>query len=425
MSPILGGFLPRLPWERKLMRALLTFLRFLLRVQGFVVEGAEIVREEEAVVIRGRRRSHALARCPQHRDEVLGGQIKTHRAVWRHLDAIRCRVYLECEVREGRCRKCNGRRIERVPWATAQARHTRAFDRGVGSLAQVADESATARMFGVCWRTVGRIVQRVVKECLPRDLLDGLQVIGVDETAYKRGHRYLTVVTDLMKGRVIWLGEGKSAETLRQFFEALGAVRAQKLLLVAMDMSEAYVGVVRECAPEAEIVFDRFHVVKLLLEAVDEVRREECRRVSGEERLALKHTRFSLLRNPKHLSPKDKAAIARVEATNRRLTRAYQLRVDLEELWKLGSVVKANEFLMRWTRSALQSRLEPLRKFAKTVRAHLEGILMFIRSYGQTNAVAEGTNNKIKLLIHKAYGFHSVTALMSMIFLCCTGITLP
>lgn len=407
------------------MRALLTFLRFLLRVQGFVVEGAEVLREEDAVVIRGRRRSHALPRCPMHRDEVLSGEIKTTSVLWRHLNAIGCRVYLKCDVREGRCRKCDGRRMERVPWATAQARHTRAFDRGVGSLVQVADKSATARMFGVCWRTVGRIVERVVKECLPRDLLDGLEAIAVDETAYRSGHRYLTVVTDLMTSRVVWVAEGKSGETLRQFFEALGAARAQKLRLVAMDMSEAYVSVVKECAPEAEIVFDRFHVVKLLLDAVDEVRRAECRRLTGEDLRALKHTRFSLLRNPKHLSPQDKAAIARVEATNRRLTRAYQLRVDFEELWRLRSESKAREFLMRWTRSALQSRLEPFRKFGRTVRAHLDGILMFVRAYGVTNAIAEGMNNKIKLLIHKAYGFHSVNALMSMIFLCCTGITLP
>ena len=407
------------------MRALLRFLRFILRVQGFVVEGAEIRREDEAVVIRGRRRSGTQPHCPVHRDEVLGGMLKTHEVLWRHLDAIDSRVYIECALREGRCRKCDGRRIERVPWATGVARHTRSFDRHVGSLVQVADKSATARMFGICWRTVGRIVERVVKECLPRDLLDGLEAIGVDETSYKRGHRYLTVVTDLMKSRVVWIGEGKSAETLRQFFAALGAERAQNLVLVAMDMSEAYVGVVKEQAPEAEIVFDRFHVVKLLLEAVDEVRREECRGVSGEERRALKHTRFALLRNPKHLSPRDRAAIARVEATNRRLTRAYQLRVDMEELWKLRSDTKAHEFLMRWTRSALQSRLEPLRKFARTVRTHLDGIVMFVRSYGVTNAVAEGTNNKIKLLIHKAYGFHSVTALMSMIMLCCTGIVLP
>ena len=405
------------------MRALLTLLRFVLQVQGFVVEGAEIQREENAVVFRGRRRP-SLPRCSVHRHEVLTGEITTHSVRWRHLDLPGCKTYLEAEVREGRCRRCNGRRLERMPWAVPRAEHTRAFDRRVASLVQVANKSATARMFAICWVTVGRIVARVVKECLPRDLLDDLVAIGVDETSHKRGHRYITVVTDLERNRVVWIGDGKSGDTLREFFRLLGPERSAKLALVAMDMSEAYQGVVREYAKQADIVFDRFHVVKLLLEAVDEVRREQCRTLEGEEREALKKTRFALLRNPKHLKPRDLAAIARVRATNRKLTRAYQLRVDFEEFWKCRNEDEARKFAMRWTRAALLSRLEPFRTFARTVRKHLDGILMFFRYPGQTNAVSEGVNNKIKLLIHKAYGFHNVAALMAMIYLCCTGIHL-
>jgi transposase len=407
---------------RSPMRALMGFLRFVLRVQGFIVEGVEVLREEDAVVIRGRRHANAVARCQVHRDEVLGGAIKRRAVRWRHLDMFRTRVFLECEIREGRCRRCNGRRLERVPWATPQARHTRVFDQRVSSLVQVADKSAAKRMFALAWRTVGRIVTRVVRECIPRDLLDDLRAICVDETSYKRGHRYITVVTDLERNRVVWVGEGKSAETLAKFFAELGPERARKLVLVAMDMSEAYRGTVKECAPQAEIVYDRFHVVKLLLEAVDEVRREECRKLAGEERKALKHTRFALLRNPAHLKPKDLEAIARVRATNRRLTRAYQLRVDLEELWKLTDKEAARSFLRKWTRAALLSRLEPFRRLAMTIRKHIAGILNFFHFLGQTSGMAEGMNNKIKLVIHRAFGFHKVAALMAMIQLCCTGI---
>jgi transposase len=352
----------------------------------------------------------------------MTGKFVTQRRKWRHLDILRKRVYLVAETREGYCKR-HGRLVERVPWASPNARHTRAFDRQVASLVQVADKSAAERMFGVSWRTVARIVERVVEELLPKNRFKGLEYIGVDETSYKRGHRYITVVTNLVTGGVVWMGEGKSAETLGQFFADLGPKQSKRLKLVAMDMSEAYLNAVADHAPQADIVYDRFHVVKLLLDAIDEVRRIEVNKLTGDQRKALKGTRFSLLRNPKrHLSPKDVAAIEHIMATNRRLARAYELRCEFEELWELKDEEKAREFLMNWTRSALLSRREPLRRFANTVRKHMEGILGFFRWWGTTSGLVEGINNKIKLAIHRAYGFHSVDALMAMVYLCCSGL---
>ena len=233
------------------------------------------------------------------------------------------------------------------------------------------------------------------------------------------------MVSNLLTGRVVWIGEGKSSETLAQFFAALGPRRARALEVVAMDMSGGYEKAVRDLAPNADIVFDRFHVVKLLTDAIDEIRREACRGLTGNERRGLKHTRFSLLRNPsRYTVSRSRAAIERVRRTNGRLYRAYQLRVDFEHLWTYISVGAAKRFLMRWTRSALRSRREPLRRFARTVRDHIDGILGFIRWGGLTNAVAEGINNKIKLIIHRSFGFHSVPSLMGMIHLCCSGMQL-
>jgi transposase len=404
------------------MRSLARLFRFLLQIQGAVVLGAKILRDEEAVEIQVRRHGSAKPRCPSCR-RPLGGEIRQVVVRWRHLDLMQRRSYLSCRVREGYCSQ-HGRRLEAVPWAAPRAQHTHGFDRQVASLAQVADKSATARMFKICWRTVGGIVERVVGAHLPKDLLQGLEAIGVDETSYKRGHRYLTVVSCLYTGRVVWIGEGKSAETLSQFFEQLGPERSRKLQLVTMDMSEAYRKTVAHYAPQADIVYDRFHVVKLLLKAIDEIRREECRKLKGEEKKKLKGSRFALLRNPKHLKPKDEEVIRQVEASNSHLFRAYERRANFEDLWDCKSPDEAREFLMSWTRSALLSRLEPLRRFAKTVRDHIEGILGFFIYDGATNAVLEGTNNKIQLLIHRAFGFRRVEALMAMIMLCCSGIEL-
>jgi transposase len=404
------------------VRTLLRLFRFLVRVQGAVVLGANVCRETDSVEIEVRRRSHAKPRCPRCR-RTMGGRAKPRRHRWRHVDLMGVTTYLVADIREARCPR-HGRMVERVPWAAPRAQHTKVFDRQVASLAQVADKSATSRMFRISWRTVGRIIERVVGALLPKDRFEGLEAIAVDEVSHKRGHRYLTVVMCLMTGRIVWLGEGRTAETLAGFFRELGEDRAKKINVVAMDMSGGYKKAVEEHAPNADVVYDRFHVVKLLLDAVDEVRREECRRVEGSARKALKHSRFALLRNPKFRTPRDSYAIQRIACSNRRLTRAYELRVSFEDLWECETEQEAREFVDRWTRAAMRTRLAPLKRVAKTIRDHVHGILGFFRHYGQTSAPLEGTNNKIKLLIHRAFGFQSVSALIAMIFLCCSHLDL-
>ncbi len=368
------------------------------------------------------RHGNSKPHCPTC-DRSMTATGATQRKRWRHLDILRVECFLVAMLRTGRC-SVHGERLEAVPWASPRAWHTRAFDRTVASLVQVADRSAASRMFSVAWRTVERVVKRVVAEELPRDLLDGVIAIGVDETSYKRGHRYLTVVTDLIERRVIWTGEGRSKDTLRAFFDELGPRRTATLQVVAMDMSGAYQAAVRECAPDADIVFDRFHVVKLLQDAIDEIRRAECRKISGDARRALKGMRFQLLGNPKYKAPLDLEAIRAALRGNRRIAAAFERRVSFEDLWDCETEEEGRAFLERWTHSALLSRQEPLRKFARTVRSHLDGILGFQRYEGLTNGFAEGMNNKIKLQLHKAFGFATVGGLMAMIKLCCCGIDL-
>jgi len=405
------------------MGPLLRLFRFILEIPGAILVSVSQDLDLDAVVIYVRRILHAHPRCPECRKK-LGGTIAKHERTWRHLDIMRKRTYVRATVREGHCPN-HGRRVERVPWAEPGARHTKAFDLAVASLAQVADKSATSRMFHVSWRTVGRIISRVVAKKLGRKRLDGLTHIGVDETSYMAGHRYITVVVNLLSGRVVWTGPGKSAETLNQFFDLLGTKRSRDIRVVTMDMSEAFFSSAKSHAPQAEVVYDRFHVVKLFLEAVDTVRRDECRSLTGRAREALKGTRFAFLRNPRHLQPKDEEAIRRVGLVNRRLGRLYQLRVEFEQLWTMPDEESARKFAMKWTRSLLLSRLEPVRKFARTLRAHLSGVLGYFRHDRLTNANLEGTNNKIKLLIHRAYGFGNIDSLFAMIHLCCGAITLP
>ena len=380
------------------------------------------MRDSGCIVVDIRRHRNAKPRCSVC-GKVMHGTIKEIDRQWRHHDILRFQCFLSAKIREARC-ATHGRRVERVPWASSRSHHSHEFDRRVASLAQVADKSAATRMFRVTWRTVGRMVSRVVQRHLPKNLFRNVTRISVDETSYKRGHRYLTIVTCLRRGIVIWIGEGKSAATLNKFFEEFGKTRCSKLQVVTMDMSEAYLNSVRAHAPKAEIVYDRFHVVQLLLNAVDEIRRDEVRKLEGADRQKIKGTRFSLLRNPERYTSRDQMMIRSILRSNRRIARAWELRVDFEQLWDCEDEYSARQFALRWTRSALLSRQAPLRRFAKTIRKHLEGILGFFRHGGLTNAVQEGMNNKIKLIIHRAFGFRSISALIAMIHLCCSGIQL-
>lgn len=303
------------------MSPLAAFLRRILKLQALVCLGGDFTDEGDAV-LRVRRRRNAEARCPIHRCPLQGALVRRTKR-WRHLDFAQTKVFLEAEVREGHCPRCDGRCVESVPWASGRAEHTSVFDRYIARLVQITDKTAVSMLAGLAWRTVGRVIERVVDALGRKNQFEDLVGISVDETAYKRGHRYLTVVVKLENGEATWAANGKSSATLGNFFDELGPERCAKLQVVAMDMSGGYEKAVRERCPQADLVYDRFHVVKLLLDAVDEVRRAECVQLTDVDKQALENTRFSLLRNPAHLKPKDVAAIARVHATNRRLTRAY------------------------------------------------------------------------------------------------------
>jgi len=191
---------------------------------------------------------------------------------WRHLDLGGMMLRLRYAVRRVRCRLC---RIttERVPWAQHDSGFTTAFEDHTAWLAQRADRTTVSTLLRIAWRTVGRIIGRVADRLRPDDRLDGLTHIGVDELSYRRHHEYVTVVVDHQRGEVVWAHPGKNADTLKIFFAELGVERTAQLEAVTIDMSAAYIKAITEASPNAQIIFDRFHVQRLAHDALDEVRR--------------------------------------------------------------------------------------------------------------------------------------------------------
>jgi transposase len=345
-----------------------------------------------------------------------------HQRQWRELDLCGARFELRATVRRVKCSDC-GVRVELLPWADPDSQFTLGFEQQTAYLAQRCDKTSVSTTMRIAWNTVGTIIERVVRRLRKGDPLNNLTHIGVDELSYRKHHEYITVVVNLLTGAIIWAHPGKNAETLTKFFTELGPARKEKLELVAMDMSAAYIKAVKAEVPKARLVFDRFHVQRLVHDALDKVRRSEVAKwgKTSEEGKALKRTRWALQKNPWNLTPLESGKVSLVQRANRTLYRAYMLKESLAAVLNRRQVNVARDKLGEWISWALRSRLEPFNKAAKTIRDHLDGILAYIQT-GFSNGRTEGLNGKIRTITKRSFGFHRPESLIALIYLCCSRI---
>ena len=399
-----------------------TLLKKLLGIQHLLVTGSAL--EDGALVIEVRPswRAPRCSGCKKRRGRY--DTLPPRR--WRHLDFGGVRVYIRYGLRRVSCCVC-GVVAEAVPWCdNTTARFTTPFEEAVGFLVQRCDQTSVQEMFRIAWVTVGQIVERVMQRHRPDDPLDGLMAIGIDELSYRKGHQYVTTVTDQLSGRIVWAAEGKNAATLTSFFAELGAARRAAIAVVTMDMSAAYITVVTQQVPHAQIVFDRFHVQQLVNEALDETRREEWRRlrtVDEQHAKKVKGLRWSLLKNPWNLTPTQSQRLSTLQQDNGRLYRAYLLKETFAGILDRHQPNVVTDRLNEWLSWASRSRLPEFVKVARTIRGHLSDIVAYIR-WGVTNGIVEGLHNKVRVITRRAYSFHSASALIGMIMLCCTNIRL-
>jgi transposase len=364
-------------------------------------------------------------RCPIcHR--IVPGYDRLPVRLWRHLDFAGTQVLLRYARRRVACPVC-GIHVEEVPWSDgAESRFTHAFEESVAFLAQCTDKTSVLEVFRISWVTVGKIIERVVGRHRPEDPLDGLTAIGVDELSYRKGHQYVTLVTDHATGRIVWGKKGKNTETFMSFFKALGEERCKAIRVVTMDMSGAYQKAVREKVPQAQIVFDRFHVQKLVSEALTETRREQWRTLKAQEpeqAKKIKGLHWALQKRPWNLTPKQRNRLSTLQRDNAPVYRAYLLKESFAAILdRLQPNVVASK-LRDWLTWASHSRLPEFVQVARTIRKHFDDIIAYVR-WRLSNGVVEGLNNKIRVIARRAYGFHSASALIAMVMLSCSGILL-
>lgn len=398
-----------------------TILNKLLAVQGVWARGIHLVVSDLELWIEVAPRWR-VSRCSGCDRKVRRRHDRAWRS-WRHLDLLGWTCYLRYAISRVKCPRC-GVRTEQVPWAVPGSRFTRAFEQQVAWLAQRCDLTAVAEHCRISWATVRNIVHRVVEQEWDGDRsLDGLRVIGVDEISYRRHHKYLTVVVDHLSGRVVWAGKDRKAKTLLRFFRTLGPERAAQLEAISADMWEPYLIVLRKKAPQAAVIFDRFHIVRHLNEAVAKVRRQLIQDADPQTRRDLKNTRFPVLKLPQSRTPHDRQVLEEQVRGNRKLFRAMLLKDDFMDLYTYQREGWARRFIEGWLRRVMYSKIEPLKKVARMIRSHLEGVLGWVR-WRISNGRLEGMNNRIRLLSHRSFGLHSANALISLVYLCCGGLEL-
>jgi transposase len=341
---------------------------------------------------------------------------------WRHLDLSRWRLEVQADLRRIDC-PVHGVLTEGVPFARAGSRFTRDFEDLVGWLATTMDKTALCRLVRVDWDTVGRIIERVIATGLDPKRLDNLFVAGVDEVSWRKGHSYITLVSNHETGKFVWGKEGKDSDTLDCFFDELGEERSAQITAMSMDMGPAYEKSARKerHAVNAVICYDPFHVVKLVVDALDKVRRQvwqDLRKLPDQDAAKrFKGARWCLLKNPVDLTDDQAATLRKLKRRGGDLWRAYSLKEALREVFAGDLDEKEVGILLdRFCSKASRSGLKPFVTAARTIRKRREGILAAVR-LGVNNAQHEGLNRRVRLIVDRAYGFHSANAALGLIML--------
>jgi transposase len=317
------------------------------------------------------------------------------------------RIFLEFDRWRVNCPQCGGVHIEQLGWLAGNPRYTKRFALHVGNLCRDMPNKAVAEFEHLHHSTVKELDKLYMQQQVARAGMPAPRAIGVDEISIRKGHTYRIVVSDLDRRGPIWVGgEGRKEVDLDRFFTALGPRKCRRIEFAVMDMWKPFRKSLERNAPQARVVYDKFHIMRHLADALDEVRRAEYRRLKGKDRAYIKGQRYTLLSNRENLSLEGRAALKKLLAANKRLNTAYLLKESFGQLWDYRTERGARAFFKRWQDSLRWQRLEPYRKFAKMVENHWDGIASYCKPENKVSlGLVEGLNNKIRVLQRRAYGY--------------------
>jgi transposase len=341
----------------------------------------------------------------------------------RDLSCADTRVYLELEVRRVACKRCGKVKRERLEFLADNPFYTKRFAHYVGRRCRDSTIKAVAEELKLDWHAVKELDKQYMRAQLKRAGTPAPQVIGLDEISVRKHHVYRIVVSDLRRGRAIWFGgKDRSEQSLQQFYDWLGKRKAKRLRLAVMDMWKPFRKVTATNAPQAAILFDKFHILRHLGDALDKVRKSEYARLTGKQRRFIKGQKYTLLAHRENLSLEGRQALKALLAANKRLHTAYLLKESFGQLWDYQREGWARRFFDNWRASLKWQRLKPYEDFADMIERHWDGIAAYCKPENKVAlGFVEGLNNKIRVIQRRAYGLRDEEYLQLKILTC----TLP
>jgi len=330
------------------------------------------------------------------------------------------RIYLDVEVRRVSCRRCKKVKQERLEWLADNPFYTKRFAFYVGRRCRGSSLTDVAKELHLNWKTVKALEKQYMREQLKRVGMPGPKVIGIDEISIRKGHSYRIVVSDLVRQRPIWFGgQDRSEASMDLFFKELGTKKSRKIELAVMDMWKAFLNSTQRHAPQAAILYDKFHVMRHLNEALDKIRKREYGRLSERDRQFVKGQKYTLLSHWKNLSVDGRVALKTLFKANKRLNTAYILKESFGQLWDYKKEGWARRFFYNWRSSLKWQRLKPYEEFAKMIERHWDGIAAYINSEEKVSlGFVEGLNNKIRVIQRRAYGLRDQEYLRLKVLTC-------
>ena len=343
--------------------------------------------------------------CPECRSRMHVKERRTRR--WRHLDSCQFKTVLEADVPLVEC-QTHGAQTVQVPWADGSSRFTLFFERLAIEVLLACPAAKAAELLDVTWDQIDGIKQRAVARGMATRSLEGIEYLCVDEKAVGHGHDYVTVVTGIVDGKpsVLHVGDGRDEGALNAFYERLGAGGCKRIQAVSMDMGVSYQNATARHCPDADVVFDPFHIMKMCNKAVDEVRRDEALAGIRTVRESLKKTRQLWLWGEENLPGRHAARFEKLKVSSLKTAKAWRVK----ELWRsfktCANAEDGLDFFRRWYREAMKTRLAPVKRLAQTMKERVASIVTYLK-HRFCNAFAEGVNSRIQLLIQKSCGYRS------------------
>jgi transposase len=320
-------------------------------------------------------------------------------------------VFFVYALRRVQCDRC-GVKAEQVPWASGKEHLTTTYKWFLARWAKRLSWQGVADVFRTSWNSVYRAVQLAVAWGLVNRSLTDVKAVGIDEIQWRKGHKYLTLVYQIQDEckRLLWIGAERTEATLRGFFDMLGKAGSEGLRFICSDMWKPYLKVIAERAKQAVHVLDRYHVMAQMNKAIDEVRAAEAKQLKADGyEPVLKHSRWVLLKRRENLTSTQAVKLKELLKYNLKSVRAYLLREEFQRFWEYQSPIWASRFLREWCAKAMRSRIEPMKKVARTLRSHESLLMNWFEAKGAISAGSvEGLNYNAKLTMKNAYGFHTL-----------------